>query len=100
MITSSKKVTLEWLKKHRDKDPSFWSAVAFEWPALLVNGLVIGVGLWLATIGDVMFGAFLVGAGAAALGTRLGMHRDRLRLFRTYRDVTDWEKVETQLRSD
>jgi hypothetical protein len=96
-MTSSKKLTLEWLSQHRDTDPTFWSAVVFEWPALLINLLIVGLGLWLAATGETLLGAFLVGAASGAFGTRLGLLRARLRHFRTYRDVADWGKVEDQL---
>lgn len=46
----------------------------------------------------VAIGGLLIGFASGIFGTRIALLRARLRLFRTYRDVTDWNKVDELLR--
>lgn len=98
MGAKQRRYILEWLKAHREAEPSVVEAALSEWPALIVPVAIIAAGFWLAIAEvELLIGYFLVGLGVGVLGTRLGLVAVRLRAFRVYRSVADWSKVEEEL---
>ena len=89
---------LAWLKAHQTHDPTLSEALLAEWPKLVLPIGSVAAGWVLATSGsNVTVGYFLVGLGVGILGTHVGSIVVRLRAFRAYRAVTDWNKVEDAL---
>jgi hypothetical protein len=93
------RLILQWLIDHRAKEPTYVEAALAEWPALLVPSIVACAGAWMMlTELDTVLGAGLFGLAFGALMTHLALIAKRLRVFRVYRSVADWPKVEAELK--
>ncbi len=98
-LTRFQRRVLTWLQTQRHRDPSYIGAIIGEWPLLLGNLTVLLVGIWCVGLDDLVTSALLIGIFIGACSSFAALFSRRVKIFRTYKLVIDWEKADALLQS-
>lgn len=98
-LTRFQRRALTWLQSQRYKDPSLISMIIGEWPILLGELAILIIGLWCIGIDDQVGAALLIGVFVGGASSFTALFLKRMKVFRTYKLVIDWDRTDALLQS-
>lgn len=99
LLTRRQLRMLTWLQCHRLKDPSYISAIFGDLSVLVAHGIILFIVISYFGLEDTFAITLLVGVALGFYVSNIAQLIGTVRVFRAYKLVTDWEKLDDLLKS-